>query len=229
MKKLFVMLIALFLLPGISLAGKPVKSDPVDYEALIETERLERIAADDGLHSQIDNIELIEGPAGSQGEQGQAGVNGTNGTNGIDGSDGINGISCWDLADDDICDASDDVNGDGLCDALDCQPASSSTAAVMYLKRGVQGCSGGPCTVPSLCPVGWTEADLTRVDTAYQEYMVRTCFNMDNSCTVMEFERTNPGGTVPMPPLCPADWIEAGLNIRDNSSRWVRTCFYCSQ
>lgn len=197
---------------------------------------LEAMVSD--LQAQIDALALQQGPKGDKGDKGDTGkqgsqglpgadgANGTNGVDGQDGTDGINGLSCWDLDDDDSCDANDDVNGDGFCDLLDCQPASSSKAAVMYLKRNVQG---SPYAVPTLCPVGWTEADLTRVDTKYENYMVRTCYNMDNSCTVIEFERTNPGGTVPMPPLCPTDWVEAGLNTNDISSRWVRTCFYCSQ
>ena len=92
MKKRILLLIALLVLPNITLAGKPVKPPNVDLEAMLEIETQERMDADSDLQNQIDNIQLIEGPPGPpgpQGIQGQAGVNGTNGTNGIDVFDGF--------------------------------------------------------------------------------------------------------------------------------------------
>ncbi len=71
-----------------------------------------------------------QGPQGPQGLQGPAGNDGIDGTNGVDGlqgppgptgADGQAGTSCWDTDGDGIADASEDVNGDGAYDALDCQ------------------------------------------------------------------------------------------------------------
>jgi hypothetical protein len=50
MKKVIVMLVAVLLLPGIALAGKPVK---VDLQAMIEKEIADREAADTVLQSNI--------------------------------------------------------------------------------------------------------------------------------------------------------------------------------
>ncbi|MER3319338.1 MAG: hypothetical protein RIB79_13690 [Allomuricauda sp.] len=75
------------------------------------------------------------GSDGETGPQGTAGVDGADGTNGIDGIDGIDGvdgadgISCWDLNGNGVGDITvdennEDLNLDGVVDALDCQGAT---------------------------------------------------------------------------------------------------------
>ena len=56
---------------------------------------------------------------------GPEGVPGENGGPGAVGSPGPSGTSCWDLNMDGMCNASEDVDGSGACDAADCRKATS--------------------------------------------------------------------------------------------------------
>ncbi|MER3376733.1 MAG: hypothetical protein RIM83_18980 [Allomuricauda sp.] len=68
-----------------------------------------------------------DGAPGKNGIDGKDGTNGTNGVDGVDGADGADGINCWDLNGDGIANMTgeytEDVNGDQVVDALDCQGA----------------------------------------------------------------------------------------------------------
>ena len=59
----------------------------------------------------------VQGPAGPQGEQGLIGLTGPTGADGIQGTAGL---SCWDLNGNKMQDAIEDINGDGIFNALDC-------------------------------------------------------------------------------------------------------------
>lgn len=62
-----------------------------------------------------------EGKEGQPGKDGAPGVPGKDGEPGKPGEPGKDGVSCWDLDGNGVCDlASEDKNGDGKCDALDC-------------------------------------------------------------------------------------------------------------
>ncbi len=77
-----------------------------------------------------------EGPQGEQGIQGIAGNDGTNGTDGTDGTDGTNGtdgVNCWDTNGDGIQDPSEDVNGDGEWNSLDCQGADGNADVQVFI------------------------------------------------------------------------------------------------
>ena len=69
-----------------------------------------------------DGLEVPGGEQGPPGEMGPAGEDGAPGSNGIDGEDGLDGLACWDLDSDGVADPSEDQNGDGAYDALDCTP-----------------------------------------------------------------------------------------------------------
>ena len=75
------------------------------------------------------------GPKGDTGDTGPAGADGVAGADGQDGAAGLDGIHCWDLDADSICDRdTEDSNGDGECDVLDCQGAQG--------EPGLQGDQG---------------------------------------------------------------------------------------
>ena len=96
----------------------------------LPAEQAARIAADAELQSKIDNIQLIPGPQGPKGDTGDvgpAGPEGEQGPAGANGADGINGLSCWDLNGDDIGEADEDVNKDGVLDAKDCVNVTSGS------------------------------------------------------------------------------------------------------
>lgn len=64
--------------------------------------------------------------SGEDGEKGMQGEQGIPGVDGIDGTDGADGINCWDLngngvPDITIDETNEDINLDGVVDALDCQ------------------------------------------------------------------------------------------------------------
>ena len=69
-----------------------------------------------------------DGADGADGTPGADGASGTNGTNGTPGENGQDGIACWDLNGNGIADTdsgdSEDINGDGTVDVLDCQGAT---------------------------------------------------------------------------------------------------------
>jgi hypothetical protein len=64
-----------------------------------------------------------DGANGQDGVDGQNGADGQDGIDGQDGADGANGRSCWDVNNNGTADASEDINGDGAVDSLDCQGA----------------------------------------------------------------------------------------------------------
>ncbi|WP_445381220.1 DUF7151 family protein [Robiginitalea sp. IMCC43444] len=55
------------------------------------------------------------------------GQNGTDGQDGTDGQNGSDGINCWDTNGNGVNDPSEDVNGDGEYNGLDCQGESGDT------------------------------------------------------------------------------------------------------
>jgi hypothetical protein len=76
-----------------------------------------------------------QGEPGPQGIQGVAGPQGPKGDSGNPGPVGLDGLSCWDLNANRGADLPDeDVNGDGVVDALDCKGAKGD--------QGVQGPQG---------------------------------------------------------------------------------------
>lgn len=77
-----------------------------------------------------DGVPGATGPAGTTGANGTDGTDGTNGADGADGADGQDGIACWDLNGDGVGNIAvggdggsedEDINDDGVVDALDCQ------------------------------------------------------------------------------------------------------------
>ncbi len=88
----------------------------------------------DGADGQ-DGIDGTNGQDGIDGTNGQDGIDGTNGqdgidgTNGQDGIDGTNGLSCWDLNENGVPDAEEDINSDSVVNVMDC---NSSTGTDQY-------------------------------------------------------------------------------------------------
>lgn len=62
----------------------------------------------------------LEGPAGPPGPAGIQGIQGPQGFDGQPGPQGPIGISCWDLNENGLADASEDTNDDGTVDVFDC-------------------------------------------------------------------------------------------------------------
>lgn len=63
------------------------------------------------------------GAAGCGGDDGDDGAPGPQGPAGADGSDGV---ACWDLNANGVGDPDEDLNGDGMVDVLDCNPAAGA-------------------------------------------------------------------------------------------------------
>ena len=63
--------------------------------------------------------------AGCEGDDGLSGVDGISGVDGADGAPGTDGLACWDLNGNGIGDPDEDLNGDGVFDALDCNAIAS--------------------------------------------------------------------------------------------------------
>ena len=64
-----------------------------------------------------------QGDKGDQGDQGLAGADGAQGPQGPQGdtgAPGVNGLGCWDINSNRIQDSNEDINGDGIFNALDC-------------------------------------------------------------------------------------------------------------
>ncbi len=80
------------------------------------------------------------GLTGCDGDDGAAGANGAAGVAGVDGADGSNGsdgINCWDLNQNGVGDLPDeDLNGDGVVDALDCNAFASGAYQAEQLHKG---------------------------------------------------------------------------------------------
>ncbi len=62
-----------------------------------------------------------EGDDGTNGAAGSAGSAGATGADGAAGADGTSGLACWDLNENGVADADEDLNGDGIIDVLDCR------------------------------------------------------------------------------------------------------------
>jgi len=94
-------------------------------------------------------------------------------------------------------------------------------ASVMYLRDYTDP--------PPDCPESWTEANYTGVRSGqYGLNLVRVCYNMDNSCTVMYLEEAD----FILPPNCPDLWTEAALTtvlVGNIDLNTTRTCYYCAQ
>lgn len=58
---------------------------------------------------------------GCEGDDGTNGTDGAVGATGADGADGATGFSCWDLNENGVADADEDLNGDGSINTLDCR------------------------------------------------------------------------------------------------------------
>ena len=73
------------------------------------------------------------GLAGCEGSDGTSGLDGLVGADGADGSDGQ---ACWDLNDNGVGDADEDINGDGVVDVYDCNAYASGAYAIDQLHKG---------------------------------------------------------------------------------------------
>ena len=65
--------------------------------------------------------------AGCEGDDGAPGADGADGVNGVNGLDGADGVACWDLNGNGVEDPEEDLNGDGVVDALDCNAVAGGT------------------------------------------------------------------------------------------------------
>jgi hypothetical protein len=74
----------------------------------------------DGLWNAAD-CKGPQGETGSQGVQGLQGTPGEPGAPGAQGDAGPDGLACWDLNGDGVQDTTEDINSDGVWNALDCQ------------------------------------------------------------------------------------------------------------
>ena len=83
-------------------------------------------------------VTLTMGLAGCEGDDGAAGAAGAAGTPGTDGDPGL---ACWDLDGNGIGDvATEDKNGDGVVDALDCQAGADPVAAAVEAAK-IESCA----------------------------------------------------------------------------------------
>ena len=83
------------------------------------------------------------GPQGTSGAQGVTGSQGIQGNTGANGATGAAGIHCWDLNNDGINDAAEDINSDGFWNSLDCIGATGAQGiAGVTGNNGATGASG---------------------------------------------------------------------------------------
>ena len=80
------------------------------------------------------------GPQGTSGAQGVTGSQGIQGNTGANGATGAAGIHCWDLNNDGINDAAEDINSDGFWNSLDC--IGGTGAQGVAGPSGAQGITG---------------------------------------------------------------------------------------
>ncbi len=69
-------------------------------------------------------------------EDGKDGADGAQGASGTAGIDGIAGVNCWDLNQNGVADANEDLNGDGVVDVLDCNALASGAYQTAQLHVG---------------------------------------------------------------------------------------------
>lgn len=74
--------------------------------------------------------------AGLAGCEGSDGAAGTDGATGADGVDGAAGQACWDLNNNGVGDAEEDINGDGAVDVYDCNAYASGAYETDQLHKG---------------------------------------------------------------------------------------------
>jgi hypothetical protein len=96
----------------------------------------------------------VAGPQGAQGLQGPPGATGAAGPQGPQGNPGSNGINCWDLNGNGSNDLTEDVNGDGSYNSLDC--AGIAGAAGPQGSPGATGPQGPPGATGAQGPPGAT-------------------------------------------------------------------------
>ena len=85
------------------------------------------------FHTLLGVVLLAFAVAGCEGEDGKDGMDGAPGVAGTDGADGI---SCWDLNANGAGDPNEDLNGDGIVDALDCNALASGAYETAQLHVG---------------------------------------------------------------------------------------------
>ena len=90
-----------------------------------------------------------QGPQGEQGIQGEDGFPGLPGPQGEQGVDGI-GINCWDTNGDGVNDSTEDINSDGIWNALDCMWVLQGTSLPVGVIQAYAG---------SNIPSGWRFCD----------------------------------------------------------------------
>ena len=131
------------------------------------------------------------GPAGGVGPAGPvgpAGTQGPTGPRGIQGPTGAGGAICWDLNVNGACDlATEDINSDGTCNALDCVGPDGTD--------GVTGSTGARGTTGPPGPGGgsdcWDLNNNTICDLATEDR------NGDGSCDALDCRgTTGPAGTL---------------------------------
>jgi octaheme c-type cytochrome (tetrathionate reductase family) len=74
--------------------------------------------------------------AGCEGDDGAAGADGADGVDGAPGADGADGLACWDLNGNGVGDPEEDLNGDGVFDALDCNALAGGAYEAQQLHAG---------------------------------------------------------------------------------------------
>lgn len=84
----------------------------------------------------------LEGTPGLDGAVGPTGATGADGQDGTNGADGTAGIACWDLNQNGLADPVEDINGDGLVNVLDCQPAATDNPTGSKVPGGTSGLCG---------------------------------------------------------------------------------------
>lgn len=95
------------------------------------------------------------GPQGPQGEQGDAGVAGPAGPQGETGPQGPAGVACWDLNGNGKPDKTEDINGDGKYDALDCSgPVGTQGEVGSQGSAGIPGIAGPQGLAGPIGPTG---------------------------------------------------------------------------
>ncbi|NOZ08720.1 MAG: hypothetical protein GXO91_07600 [FCB group bacterium] len=83
------------------------------------------------------------GPPGLQGDAGPTGPQGPQGEQGLPGAPGQDGLHCWDLNGNNSCQPAEDMNGDQVCNALDCLgpqgepgPVGGTDGQILYNSGG---------------------------------------------------------------------------------------------